>query len=79
MSDPTLSAMDFKNEMAWAWTTLKSQFSRLTLFQSFDFFLENIPFLIKSSFVSVNSRSALIISSKPCSITFKVNRSVEKC
>ena len=23
MSDPTLSDIDFKNKMAWAWTTLK--------------------------------------------------------
>ena len=23
MSDPTISDIDFKNQMAWAWTTLK--------------------------------------------------------
>ena len=25
MSDPSLSGMDFKNKMAWVWTTLKSR------------------------------------------------------
>jgi len=25
MSDPTLSDIDFKNKMAWVWTTLKFQ------------------------------------------------------
>ena len=27
MSDPTLSDIDFKNKMAWVWTTLKKYYS----------------------------------------------------
>ena len=28
MSDPTLSDIDFKNKMAWVWTTLKTKFPK---------------------------------------------------
>ena len=39
MSDPTLSDNDFKNQMAWVWTTLKD-------FEGYDFpvpFSEMVP------------------------------------
>ena len=29
MSDPPLSDIDFKNKMAWVWTTLKTDFKKI--------------------------------------------------
>ena len=34
MSDPTLSDIDFKNKMAWVWTTLKNFFSDVSNIES---------------------------------------------
>ena len=44
MSDPTFSDIDFKNKMAWVWTTLKNFFYMINqksytekFFEKFDF------------------------------------------
>ena len=47
MSDPTVSAIDFKNEMGWIWPTLKlipSLFRTLNVVIIYDLSIDEIDF-----------------------------------